>query len=221
MIDNYLWGKVDRISPEAPVPVVKMEKEENRLGGAANVALNLKALGAATSLVSIIGDDQYGKKGFKLLKKRSLSDEIIISGFRKTTVKKRVLSGNHQMIRIDEEDDSEIDEDLANCLIAVVEQEFLRDPPDALVFQDYDKGLLNKYVIEKIIEICKRYKTPVIADPKHRNFFHYKNIDLLKPNLRELESALNSGSISQNETGISAALDDLDSRLDCETSIQL
>lgn len=191
MIDSYLWGKVDRISPEAPVPIVAVNKKENRLGGAANVAINIQALGATPILCSVIGNDDNAKLFLKLLKEQNLSEHgIIHSEHRVTTVKTRVIGHNHQMLRVDEEIDTNVNENettlLANRIKALLDEERI----DAIIFEDYDKGVITQTLIESITTAANGKNIPTTVDPKKRNFLHYKNITLFKPNLKELKEGL-------------------------------
>jgi rfaE bifunctional protein kinase chain/domain len=186
MVDSYLWGKVDRISPEAPVPVVACRKREDRLGGAANVALNIKALGAVPILCSVIGDDPAGKIFATLLEKEGmLSGGILTDPGRATTRKTRIISSNQQLLRVDEEDTHYLPQEVGRHMIARIE-DLLKDAhADALVFQDYDKGMITPPLIETIIGICKKIGVPVLVDPKRRNYNYYQEVDLFKPNFKE------------------------------------
>lgn len=189
MIDSYLWGKVDRISPEAPVPIVLVKESDKRLGGAANVALNLQSLGATPILCSVIGDDLEGEFFFKLLQKNNLqSDGIVKSSSRITTVKNRVISGSHHMLRIDSEDDSALNMEDSQLLFSKIES--LLSECDAVIFEDYDKGVITESLINKIVEKCQSLGIPTIVDPKKRNFLNYKGVSLFKPNKKELREGL-------------------------------
>ncbi len=189
MIDSYLWGKVERISPEAPVPILNVEKREIRLGGAANVALNLQALGATPILCSVIGNDMDGASLLKLVEENKLSSEgIVLSEERITTIKHRVISGSHHLLRVDQETDKEITEQEKQKLIAKIT--VLLATVDAVIFEDYDKGVLNKAVIEAVIAKAKETNIPTIVDPKKRNFLYYKGASLFKPNKKELKEGL-------------------------------
>lgn len=190
MVDSYIWGKVERISPEAPVPVVAVQRKENRLGGAANVALNVKALGANSVLAAVIGNDLEGDTFLKLLEQEGLSSEGIMRLNRPTTVKTRVLGNQHQLLRIDAEDDSEL---ATSDSIVFIERivKFLRSERfDVIIFEDYDKGLISQNLIESIVSIAKELHILVAVDPKIRNFLSYKNVNLFKPNLKEIKEGL-------------------------------
>jgi len=187
MIDAYLWGGVDRISPEAPVPIVTVNKKENRLGGAANVAINVQALGATPILCSVIGNGGHARIFYELMQQQGLSTEgIVQSAGRPTTFKTRVIGNNHQMLRIDEETSQEISSAERKQLLERIENIIERFNIDVVIFEDYDKGVISKTLIEAVVKRAHARKIPVTADPKKRNFNFYRNISLLKPNLKEL-----------------------------------
>lgn len=191
MLDSYLFGKVDRISPEAPVPVVSVERRDMRLGGAANVALNLKALGAKVSVASVIGEDEHALQMRRLFAEAEIGiDALIPSPQRKTTVKHRIIGNNHQMLRVDDESLDELNPAEEELLIEGIRQ--LISHFDAVVFEDYDKGVLSQRVIEVVIDVCKEAGVPSIVDPKKKHFLLYKGVDLFKPNLKEIKEGLNS-----------------------------
>lgn len=187
MIDAYIWGKVQRISPEAPVPIVSFSKEENRLGGAANVALNLKALGANPILCSVVGADKNGEQFIDLLNLQGLeANGIIQSKNRITTVKTRVIGNQQQLLRIDAEQVNPLSESEENNVIESVQKLIDSRTIDAVIFEDYNKGILTKKVIQEIITICLSNNIITTVDPKKDNFWAYKNVTLFKPNLKEL-----------------------------------
>ena len=189
MIDAYMWGDINRMSPEAPVPIVKIDKRESRLGGAANVALNIQSLGANPILFSAIGDDHYADLFIELMNEQKLSCEGIqkISN-RRTTVKTRIISKNKHVLRVDEEYTNPIqDESLLNQLEKMIQEQSF----DVIIFQDYNKGLLTKTVIQKAIKAAKNKGIPTIVDPKKENFLSYQNVDIFKPNLKEIKEGLN------------------------------
>lgn len=191
MIDSYLWGKVDRVSPEAPVPVVSVIKRENRLGGAGNVSLNIKALGATPHLFSVIGDDDKGKKFKKLLIKEELSTEGIFEDpTRITTVKSRIISKGQHIARVDEESSENINLALENRIVAAIEKLLDEKKMDVIVFVDYDKGLITPTLFDKVNEIAINKRIPTTVDPKKRNFNHYKNVTLFKPNFKEFADGI-------------------------------
>jgi len=188
MIDSYVWGKVNRISPEAPVPILNSQKKENRLGGAANVALNIKALGAEPILASVIGNDNKGDIFLKLLKQENLSTLGIISANeRVTTTKTRIISGNQQLIRLDREIDTPLDAEMEDALIQLIIELVERQKIDAIIFEDYDKGTITEKVINKTVKYANNKKIPTLVDPKKRNFLNYKGVTFFKPNFKELK----------------------------------
>lgn len=192
MLDSYIWGKVERISPEAPVPVVSVMKREERLGGAANVALNLQSLGAQTLLCSVIGADRRGQDLMKLMSLADLDREgIIESGERKTTVKFRVIGNNAQLLRVDEESTHELSDLVFRQLCSKIEKFFKNGDVDAVIFQDYDKGVISAALIDFVNELAGKQKIPVMVDPKKKNFLSYHNVTLVKPNLKEIKEGLN------------------------------
>jgi rfaE bifunctional protein kinase chain/domain len=191
MVDAYLWGTVERISPEAPVPIVNVEKKDARLGGAANVALNVAALGATPLICSIIGNDESGERFSKSLTKSGISQEgLVKSDNRPTTVKTRIFCQNHQMMRFDEESIVELNKTEESNLLENVENLFSSHSIDVVIFQDYNKGVLSKNVIEHVLEKCLQENIPTAVDPKKENFFAFQNVDLFKPNLREVNDSL-------------------------------
>jgi rfaE bifunctional protein kinase chain/domain len=191
MLDHYWSGDIERISPEAPVPVLSIRSKESRLGGAANVALNCKALGAKVYLLSMIGKDPSGDILKKSLHQSGIhSDFCIQSKNRITTNKTRLIAKKQQTIRMDEEDTRALDVKDAHHFIDVCLRAIQIEKPDILIFEDYDKGLLSENIIEKIITHCKHVGVMTCVDPKFNNFFHYASVDLLKPNLKEVKEAL-------------------------------
>jgi rfaE bifunctional protein kinase chain/domain len=190
MIDTYQWGKVNRISPEAPVPVLELEKTEHRLGGASNVALNLLALGAKPLICSVIGEDEAGKIFLDLLRKQKLSSEGVIFSSRKTTCKTRIIAQQHQMLRVDHEQSDPLSEQDGHRFLRLVTQLINEHHPAAVVFEDYDKGVITEALIEEVTKLCKRKKIAVTVDPKKRNFTAYRGVSLFKPNLKELREGL-------------------------------
>ncbi len=192
MLDTYWWGHVDRISPEAPVPVVALDKKEYRIGGAGNTALNTIALGSATSIISVIGDDEDGKQLTQLFQKNGINTEhLVVSAKRVTTNKTRIISRNQQMMRLDAEITKDIDSNLEDALLKHVKELFTANKPDVLIFADYNKGVLTERVIQELIALCKEHNVVSAVDPKKKNFFSYKNVDIFKPNLKEVKEGLN------------------------------
>ena len=191
MLDAYILGKVNRISPEAPVPIVNVEKREKRLGGAANVALNIKSLGAKPILCSVIGNDSNADDFFRLLDEENLSpDGILISPKRITTQKTRMISQNQQLLRFDEEIKTPISKALETSLITRIKQLIIQKSPDAIIFEDYDKGVITPKLIEEIISAANQSNIPTLVDPKKRNFNSYHHATLFKPNLKEFKQGV-------------------------------
>lgn len=188
MLDVYLRGDVDRISPEAPVPVVRVRDRRLALGGAANVAQNVAALGAGCDLVSVIGDDAAGATLRERLEAGRMQSRSLVTVTRPTTTKTRVMARSQQLVRFDEEDDTDLDDADVSRVLAAIE----RALPDAtaLVFEDYNKGVLVPAVIAGAIRLASSRNLPIVVDPKFRNFFAYRGATVFKPNRRELESAL-------------------------------
>ncbi len=214
MIDSYYFGKVDRISPEAPVPVVSVQQKENRLGGAANVALNIQELGANPILCSVIGNDDDAKLFDSLLKSKQLSNEgILKSENRITTVKTRIIGNNHQMLRVDAEMDKDLAANDKTLLIEKITALIHAKKIDAVVFEDYDKGIISQQVIDEIVLLCNEKKIPTTVDPKKRNFLHYHNVSLFKPNLKELREGLNIEINPKELTEINDAINLLNNHL--------
>jgi rfaE bifunctional protein kinase chain/domain len=213
MIDAYLKGVVTRVSPEAPVPIINLKKSEDRLGGAANVALNLLALGAEPILCAIIGNDMGANKFDELLAKRALSTEgIIRSKKRDTTIKTRVIGNNQQLLRIDKESTSALNEKEENQFINHV-RIILNQNIDAVIFEDYNKGLLTERVIREIVDLCNDKSIIVTVDPKKNQFFAYKNVTLFKPNFNELIEGLNLDFEIQDKPALENAIDLLEQKI--------
>ncbi len=191
MMDAYLWGRVERISPEAPVPIVHVQKRETRLGGAANVAINIQAMGATPLLCSVIGNDRTGDELLALMKNLNMNtDGMVRSDDRVTTVKTRVIGNNHQLLRVDDEVTDLIDDKESSLLLKRVIKILDSHQVNVIIFEDYDKGVLNEKLIEEIVIEAKKRNIPTAVDPKKNNFLCYKNVSLFKPNLGELKSGL-------------------------------
>lgn len=214
MIDAYLRGKVSRISPEAPVPIINLESREERLGGAANVALNIKALGATPILCTVVGDDAGGAQMADLLRGEGLTDRgVIRSGERRTSIKTRVIGNNQQLLRIDEEEVRYLDRTDEDRLIELVES-YLQTDLDAIIFEDYNKGVLSDRVISKLIESANHKGIPSAVDPKFINFMSYKGVTLFKPNLKELQEGLGRIiAFGNDRTEFEKAVQDLEEQL--------
>lgn len=188
MLDRYLSGQVERISPEAPVPVMHLRQEENRLGGAANVALNLRAMGAIPYLCSVVGQDGNGDTFLNLLPQHQLSAAgISRSRERCTTVKTRILAQNQQLLRVDREDLQDLSAEEESDLLALIQQILDEENIDLILFQDYNKGVLTSSLIQEIIAEAHARAIPTAVDPKKANFWAYRNTTLFKPNLREIQ----------------------------------
>ena len=191
MLDAYVMGKVNRISPEAPVPIVSLENEDARIGGAGNVALNLLALGAKPIICGVIGEDSSGDKLLNLFEKNGIStDGLVKSIARKTTVKTRVISNKQQLLRIDSESTFPLLESEEIKLNNTI-QNIINQGVDGIIFEDYNKGVLTDSVIQNTIKIAKEKDIPTAVDPKKENFLSYKGVSLFKPNLKELKEGLN------------------------------
>jgi rfaE bifunctional protein kinase chain/domain len=194
MLDNYRWGDVERISPEAPVPIVSIRKSESRLGGAANVALNCRSLGARVSMASVIGSDDDGTCLLDLLTKEGIDTTLVHqSGERITTTKTRIISRNQQMIRFDAEIKDDLNTKEEHAFIDAVLRYLQIQKPDVLIFEDYNKGVLKENIIQKITGHCKALGIVTAVDPKLNNFLAYKQVDIFKPNLKEVREGLHIG----------------------------
>lgn len=189
MVDSYLWGKVDRISPEAPVPIVHVNKKECRLGGAGNVVINVHALGASPVICSVVGHDDDAKNILENFQKLGVDTSgIIASTSRITTVKHRILAGSQHMLRIDTENDHPLDTEEEKLLWEKIKK--ILPDCNVVIFEDYDKGAITDNIIHSTIELANRLNIPSIVDPKKRNFLKYKGASLFKPNFKELKEGL-------------------------------
>ncbi len=190
MLDRYIYGQVDRISPEAPVPVMTYRSTTEKPGGAANVALNCQGLGAQVRLMGILGNDPEAESIIQLL----LPKQIEVNAFgiedRPTTVKTRLMSQKHQMLRIDREETEPLSLQEEEIVLNAFEQVSQNPLPDVIILQDYDKGSLFPRFIKKVINFAVQHHIPVTADPKNRNFFAYKGVSLFKPNRQEIQTAM-------------------------------
>lgn len=212
ILDEYIFGEVERISPEAPVPVVKVNRKFYNLGGAANVALNIKKLGAIPFLLGIIGNDEAGKKMIEKLKENNINSEfLILSNDWKTVVKTRIIAQNQQMIRIDQENNFRIEDKYLKEFFEKYNE--LKNLCDGILIQDYEKGLLSEKNIGKIL----KNKKPIFVDPKFENFFLYKNVTIFKPNLKEAEKVL--GRKLREEKERISAIKYIKNRIKCENLI--
>jgi len=204
MLDLYLRGDVERISPEAPVPVVRVRERKEALGGAANVAANTAALGARTELVAAIGSDNNGERLRAMLTAIGADPRGLIVTDRPTTTKTRVVARGQQVVRVDEEVDSDLVGAEVEALHAAVDRAVA--DADALVLEDYNKGVLVESVIRRAIAAANAKQIPVIVDPKYRNFFAYRGASVFKPNRRELEAALGAAVDLEHPEALPAVL---------------
>jgi len=215
MIDSYIWGKVERISPEAPVPIISITNKEVRLGGAANVAKNIAALGATPVLCSVVGSDHDGNALLDLMSSRGMEIRgMVQSKNRMTTVKERMISNSQQLLRIDKETTQELIAEDHNDLLSNIES--LIHDIDVIIFEDYDKGVLSRKLIENIVELAKKHDIPTAVDPKKRNFLHYNGVTLFKPNIKEIKEGLKIEFSNNDEIAISEASKSLRNKVDVE-----
>jgi rfaE bifunctional protein kinase chain/domain len=220
MIDAYYWGKVDRISPEAPVPVVHVQRKENRLGGAANVALNVKSLGAKAIMCSVVGDGSKGDVFRKTCKESGFSTEGIIDSVdRMTTVKTRVIAAGHHIVRIDDEITSPLSNTDERNLLDCVQQILQRQKIDVVIFEDYNKGVLTPKVISTVLGWAEERSIPTAVDPKKDHFFLYQKCSLFKPNLKELKEGLLVEFNKADTASLKNAMTSLTEKLNCETAM--
>ena len=192
MLDTYWWGKVDRISPEAPVPVVAVTKREQRIGGAGNVALNLVSLGAHVNVLTVLGKDDDGEQLTTLFYQNNIGAKYIVTSTdRITTNKIRIISRNQHMMRLDAEMQTDITQNDEEKLLYAFEEYIAAESPDIVILEDYNKGVLTQTVVTKIIALCKQHHILTAVDPKRKNFFSYVGVDIFKPNLKEAVEGLN------------------------------
>jgi D-glycero-beta-D-manno-heptose-7-phosphate kinase len=212
MLDSYIWGAVERISPEAPVPIVTVKKKDFRLGGAANVALNVASLGAKPILCALIGDDEDGKKLMQRLDDGKISkDGIVVSSHRPTTVKTRIIASSQHVVRVDEESDKVVNAQEESDLMQRIEK--LLPSCQVVIFEDYDKGVLNASIIEKTVALANKNSIPTVVDPKKRNFLFYYGVTLFKPNLKELREGLKVDVDAGNQATVESAVNQLKVKL--------
>jgi len=213
MLDGYFWGDVKRISPEAPVPVLEVEDEFFRFGGAANVALNILTLGGIPVPIGVIGNDNYGSIFSSLLKEKNIEENgIIIDNERPTTTKTRVIANNQHVVRIDKESKAYINKKIEQKISSYLES--VLDKLDGIILQDYNKGILTPSLISKIISLANKKNILITVDPKFDNFFEYKNVTVFKPNRKETETVL--GIRIKNDKDISSAGKNLLQKLNSE-----
>ncbi|GAC1372175.1 MAG: D-glycero-beta-D-manno-heptose-7-phosphate kinase [Hymenobacter sp.] len=218
MVDAYVWGRATRLSPEAPVPVVHVARTENRLGGAANVALNVQALGATPLLCAVVGTDAGGDQLLELLQAHDLpAAGIVRSTHRPTTVKQRILAHGQQLLRIDSEVETDLNADESTQLLAAYDDLLTR--ADVVIFEDYDKGVLSEALIGQCIARARQRGIPTVVDPKKKNFLAYRHCTLFKPNLKELREGLKLefGEPNADRPGFEAAVAQLQQVLQPDT----
>ncbi len=192
MLDTYMWGSVERISPEAPVPIVSLQKKEQRIGGAGNVALNLQSLGAKAYVLSVTGDDDEAQRLNALFIDNKINIKYsVVSANRITTSKTRVICRNQQMMRLDSEITTDLTREEEQNLLDRFESFIAKEKPRIVILEDYNKGVLTEAVIRSVISISKQAGVLTAVDPKRKNFFEYEGVDLFKPNLKEVKEALN------------------------------
>jgi len=209
MLDRFFWGTVNRISPEAPVPVVDLEEETAHLGGASNVANNLSNLGIFPLLCGVVGDDNSGKIFFEIAQQNGIDiSGLFVDNTRPTTVKTRIIANNQHVVRVDREVREPIPEHITDSIIKVIANE---KNLDGIIFQDYNKGTITTRLIHTLIKIANDRGIPTFVDPKFDNFFEYKNSTVFKPNRKEAQQALNRK--LQNREQILAAGDELMQKL--------
>jgi len=214
MIDAYMWGKVHRMSPEAPVPVLDIHTKENRLGGAANVALNVKSLGAIPILCTMIGADQDGLEFKRLMDEAELNSEgLYVEEGRKTTIKTRIINDDKHLLRIDDEHIEDLEH--KDSFLSLVKDILAKHTVDVVIFEDYNKGLLTAEIISESIELVKSKGIPTIVDPKKNNFLAYQGVDVFKPNLKELKEGLGLEFDQKDPSALSEAVLQLKNTLNC------
>jgi rfaE bifunctional protein kinase chain/domain len=215
MIDSYIKGKIERMSPEAPVPVVNVIGKEERLGGGANVALNIQSLGAKPVVCAISGDDENAKTLEKLFKKNKLSTEGLLKiKNRPTTVKTRIICDNSHVLRVDEETANEISASEEKKLFQKISSIIEKQKISVIVFEDYDKGCITASLIKEVVKLAAKKNIPVAVDPKKRNFLSYNDVSLFKPNLKELQEGLKIKSLNpKNRVEVEKAAESLRKKL--------
>jgi rfaE bifunctional protein kinase chain/domain len=189
MLDRYFWGKVSRISPEAPVPVVEIDEESTRLGGAANVANNIASLGGVPIMIGVVGNDAGAESLRTLIVEKGFpANGIVVDGSRPTTIKTRVIAHGQHVVRIDQEEKVDLNADTQRRVLAALENQI--QSLDGIILEDYNKGVLTKGLIQSVIQLAKDNKKPITVDPKSNNFFEYQGVSVFKPNRKEAEEAL-------------------------------
>ncbi len=214
MIDAYCWGKVERISPEAPVPVVAVEKWDHRLGGAANVALNGVALQAEVAVCSVVGQDKEGARCIALFEENKIQvDGLVQSSDRPTTIKTRVIAGGHHIVRIDEEVVVGLNPAEEENLLGAIRQKLDSFAPTVIVLEDYNKGVMTPRVIRQVIQWANEKGIPTTVDPKKDHFFEYEQCTLFKPNLKELREGLKKEIVAASAASVQDAIMELETKM--------
>jgi rfaE bifunctional protein kinase chain/domain len=217
MVDSYLWGKVERISPEAPIPIVALRKRENRMGGAANVAMNIKTMGAKPVLCSVIGEDDKGVNFLDLLKKEKIATYGILQSPRRiTTTKFRIFGNSTQMLRVDEEVKDDLSDNDRTILLNNIDNILAKEKIDGIIFQDYNKGVINPILIKEVIDRATKLKIPVAVDPKKKNFYNFTGVTLFKPNLKELKEGMKVEFDNNDREMLLSAAQSLREKLNCQ-----
>ncbi|HRE50682.1 MAG TPA: PfkB family carbohydrate kinase [Flavitalea sp.] len=215
MLDTYWWGQVERISPEAPVPIVSLDRKEYRIGGAGNVALNLACLGARTSIITVVGNDEEGKILRSLFEENNIRTAYMLpDASRITTSKSRIISRNQQMMRLDAEITSDLSAACEEQLLAAVAAYLSNEKPNVVILEDYNKGTLTERVISETIALCKKHGVITSVDPKRKHFLDYRGVDIFKPNLKEVKEGLNLLIDEVNEKTLRDIHHELKKRLD-------
>lgn len=216
MLDRYFIGKVSRISPEAPVQVFDLISDKTKLGGAANVGLNIKTLGSNPYLIGVIGKDKEADDVKKIMIKQGQDTEgLIVEKNRPTTCKTRVIADAHHLLRIDSESKDDISKKTENNIISLLKK--IINSIDILILEDYNKGVLTKNLIKNILKIAQGKKIKILVDPKFENFFEYKNVYLFKPNLKELEDAF--GKKIKSDSEIISTCKELARKISCKNIV--
>lgn len=217
ILDEYIWGSVERISPEAPVPVVWAKKRSFVPGGAANVAYNIRSFEAMVDLVGVVGKDKNAEILFSELKKKNLSlDGIVIDKSRQTTVKTRIIASHQQVVRVDWEQTHPLQQRINKKLLEKVEKKIRR--VDAVIIEDYGKGVINKEIIKEIFVLARRYRKIISVDPKEEHFSFYRRANCITPNRKELENAVRNLRISDSTNRFKACTDRLVSDKDIDAA---
>ncbi len=212
MLDRYIWGQVSRISPEAPVPVVDVVRENSNLGGAANVALNIRSLGANPVLIGAVGDDSNGRELLDIFQREHIiTDFLVTDGYRPTTVKTRVIAGSQHVVRIDQENRMPVTPSTTQRMLDKFEEHL--GSIEAVVLQDYNKGVIGEDLIAGVLRLASGRGIPIFVDPKYHHFFSYRGVTVFKPNRKETEDGL--GIKLTGEDSFVEAARMLRDRLDC------